>query len=166
MRLSLTLILTLLCLEIEAQQSYTDRLQQADRGRGFVKINQSLRIADLVNGVKRSSEAVSSSSEPREADYTRNSSAPRIKMNGYRIQIYSGGNTRKNKQMAENAGYRVRGILADEQVYTNFISPRWVCRVGDYRSYEEAYIDLQTLKSAGGFNDAVIVPSVVQVCVE
>lgn len=174
MRLTLTIILTLLCLNIGAQQNYTDRLQQVERGRGIVKLHQSARITELVNGVKHNDATTTATTATttatddaaRETDYTRVSSAPRVKMNGFRIQIYAGGNTRKHKQQAENAGYRVRGILAGQSVYTNFITPRWVCRVGDFRSYEEAYQNLQTLKSAGGFNDAVIVPSIVQVCIE
>ncbi|MBS5614010.1 MAG: SPOR domain-containing protein, partial [Prevotella buccalis] len=36
-----------------------------------------------------------------------------------------------------------------EPVYVHFYSPRWICRVGNYRSYEEAAHILKQVKGLG-----------------
>ena len=41
-------------------------------------------------------------------------------------------------------------------VYVHFYSPRWICRVGNYRTYEEAHQMLQNLRKLG-YNQASIV---------
>ena len=42
-------------------------------------------------------------------------------------------------------------------VYTSFISPRWLCRVGDFRSIEEADAMMRRLKATGMFKEVSIV---------
>ena len=167
MRIFSILTLLLLCLHCEAQQTFTDYIQSRGSRRGRVTLTQDAAIANLVNGAKAKRDvSVNDIIDEYGGESTSvHHSTQRIKMNGYRIQVYSGGNSRTSKREAEGAGYRARGILAGESVYTNFMSPRWVCRVGDYRSYEEAYRALTELKGAG-FRDAVIVKSKVQVPVD
>ena len=71
------------------------------------------------------------------------------KMMGYRVQAFAGGNSRKDRAKAESVKNRVKSILPGEPVYVHFISPRWTCRVGNYRSYEEASQVLHTIRAAG-----------------
>lgn len=57
---------------------------------------------------------------------------------GFRIQVYSGGNTREARQEAERAGHKVKAAFPDMPVYVHFYTPRWGCRVGNFRTYQEA----------------------------
>jgi hypothetical protein len=60
-------------------------------------------------------------------------------------------------------GNRVKSLFMDLSVYTHFSSPHWVCRVGDFRTYEEANEVFRQLKETGRFREAVIVRSKVNV---
>ncbi len=68
---------------------------------------------------------------------------------GYRVQVYAGGNSRADRQRAENIRERLKQELPNEPIYTHFYSPRWICRIGNYRSYEEAARMLDTVKKMG-----------------
>ncbi len=83
----------------------------------------------------------------------------KIRINGYRIQVFSGGNSRQAKQLALSMGNRVKTYFSDLKVYTHFQSPHWICRVGDFKTYEEANEVFQKLKETGNFQEAVIVKS-------
>ena len=78
------------------------------------------------------------------------------KTTGYRVQAFAGGNTRKDRQRAERTGNAMRQLLPGEEVYVRFYSPRWVCRVGNYRTYEEAYEKMQLIRKLG-YETATIV---------
>ena len=78
------------------------------------------------------------------------------KITGYRVQVYAGGNSRKDTQKAEQTGNQLRALFPLESVYVHFYSPRWICRVGNYRTYEEAHQMLQEVKKLG-YSAATIV---------
>ena len=78
------------------------------------------------------------------------------KINGYRVQAFAGGNQRKDKQKAEQVGNDIKQHFPDEPVYTHFYSPRWICRVGNYRTYEEAHEMLLNIRKLG-YTSATIV---------
>lgn len=78
------------------------------------------------------------------------------KINGYRVQVYAGGNSRADRQRAETARDKIKQTFPNEPVYVHFYSPRWICRVGNYRSYEEAAHILKQVKGLG-YNQASIV---------
>jgi len=78
------------------------------------------------------------------------------KINGYRVQAFAGGNQRKDKQRAEQVGSDIKQHFPDEPVYTHFYSPRWICRVGNYRTYEEAHEMLLNIRQLG-YTSATIV---------
>ena len=78
------------------------------------------------------------------------------KVNGYRVQAFAGGNTRKDRIEAEQTGDRIKASFPDAPVYVHFYSPRWICRVGNYRTYEEAHQMLVSLRKQG-FTQATIV---------
>lgn len=86
-----------------------------------------------------------------------------VKMAGYRVQVYAGNNTRKAKNEATHVASSVHENFPDVPIYTFFYSPRWLCRVGDFRSMEEAYSMLHKLKSTGKFHEATIVKDRVNV---
>ena len=78
------------------------------------------------------------------------------KINGYRVQAYAGGNSRKDRQQAESVGSQIKSSFPGVPVYVHFYSPRWICRVGNYRTYEEAHQMLLSLRRMG-FTEAVVV---------
>lgn len=71
------------------------------------------------------------------------------KVDGYRVQVYAGGNSRQAKEQAQKAGNAVKMAMPDQPVYVHFYSPRWICRIGNYRSYEEANKVLKQVKALG-----------------
>ena len=79
-----------------------------------------------------------------------------MKINGYRIQVYFGDNSRKGKTEARAAGLRFRNSFAELPVYVSFVSPHWLCRAGDFRTMEEASDVLRQIREMGIFPEAVI----------
>ena len=78
------------------------------------------------------------------------------KVMGYRVQAFAGGNSRKDRQQAEHVRNSIKSHYPNVPVYVHFYSPRWICRVGNYRTYEEAHQMLVSLRNLG-FDQATIV---------
>jgi len=78
------------------------------------------------------------------------------KINGYRVQVYAGGNSRDARIKAERIGREINALFPGEPVYVHFYSPRWICRMGNYRTYEEAHQRLRAVKNLG-YSSAIIV---------
>lgn len=72
-----------------------------------------------------------------------------VKVDGYRVQAFAGGNQRKDRQKAEQVGNTIKNNFPDEPIYVHFYSPRWICRVGNYRTYEEAHQMLLNIRKLG-----------------
>ena len=68
------------------------------------------------------------------------------KTTGFRIQVFSGGNSRTDRQKAEKAGTDMKRYFPNEPVYVHFYSPSWKCRMGNYRTQEEARVVLAQVK--------------------
>lgn len=75
---------------------------------------------------------------------------------GFRVQVFAGGNSRSDRQKAQNIGNDIKMNYPDQPIYVHFYSPRWICRVGNYRSYEEAHRMLLNVKRLG-YKQACIV---------
>lgn len=84
------------------------------------------------------------------------------KITGYRIQAYSGGNSRADREKANKIGDAIKMKYPDQPVYVHFYSPRWICRVGNFRSYSEAAKFLRSIK-AMGYSQACIVKGKINV---
>ena len=84
------------------------------------------------------------------------------KVNGYRVQAFAGGNSRTDRQKAQNIGDAIKMQFPEQPVYVHFYSPRWICRVGHYRTYEEAHAMLLELKKMG-YQQATIVKGKISV---
>ena len=78
------------------------------------------------------------------------------KVNGYRVQVFAGGNSRSDRIKAERTGSEIKGMFPGVPVYVHFYSPRWICRMGNYRTYEEASEVLRSVKQLG-YQSAIIV---------
>lgn len=71
------------------------------------------------------------------------------KTKGYRVQIYSGGNSRMDRMKAETAGATMKSNFPNEPIYVHFYSPSWKCRMGNYKSLDEARRILKQVKALG-----------------
>lgn len=71
------------------------------------------------------------------------------KVTGYRVQAFAGGNTRADKMKAQQAGNDIKMRFPDQPIYVHFYSPRWICRVGNYRSLGEAEKMLHAVRKMG-----------------
>ena len=71
------------------------------------------------------------------------------KVTGYRVQVYAGGNSRNDRLKAEQTGNNIKMKFPDQPVYVHFYSPRWICRMGNFRSLGEAQKVLAKVKALG-----------------
>ena len=78
------------------------------------------------------------------------------KINGFRVQVFAGGNSRNDRDKAERTGNEIKSLFPEEPVYVHFYSPRWICRMGNYRTYEEAHAILRSVRELG-YQSAIIV---------
>lgn len=110
--------------------------------------------ATVSSSTDTSSETFDSSDSP--IDYSKKIMKGGVKINGYRVQAFAGGNSRKDRIEAERVGDKIKANYPNEPVYVHFYSPRWICRVGNYRTYEEAHQMLLSVRKLG-FIQATIV---------
>jgi hypothetical protein len=164
-------------------QTFTQRLQkQPTAGQGSVTLHQSDSIDRLVNTTvlapkSTTTTKTSTTTQPNAATQPSTASRPATqterpqeivpdtlpkmirnghKVMGYRVQAFAGGNSRKDRQQAEQVRNSIKSHYPNVPVYVHFYSPRWICRVGNYRTYEEAHQMLVSLRDLG-FNQATIV---------
>ena len=78
------------------------------------------------------------------------------KVDGYRVQAYTGGNTRNDRIKAEQIRDQLKAAFPDQPIYTHFYSPRWICRMGNYRTFNEANSYCKKVK-AMGYKQACVV---------
>ena len=78
------------------------------------------------------------------------------KVNGYRVQVFAGGNQRKDRQQATRIGNEIKSLYPNLPVYVHFYSPRWICRIGNFRTYEEAHQVMTSIRKMG-YNAATVI---------
>jgi len=164
MKYTLATFVCLGTMNLCAQQTFTDRLQQTVDSAGRIVLHQDKSITDFVNGTVKATPI-----KKKQVDVTQHDSTSvavdsletgvTVKMNGYRIQVYFGDNSRKGKTEARAAGLRFKNYFPNHSVYVSFVSPHWLCRVGDFRTMEEASECLREIRAMGIFREAVIVRS-------
>lgn len=137
-------------------QDIVKSLERRVPGQGTVVVRQDSRIADLL-GKSPSASASSSSASAQAAAGTASGERKFIKTVGYRVQVYAGNNSRAAREEAMNMSSRVKEYFPEVPVYTHFTSPRWLCRVGDFRSIEEADAMMRKLRGTGIFKEVSIV---------
>ena len=107
----------------------------------------------VINGISTGDNSETDEANP---DLSKKVMRGGVKVNGYRVQAFAGGNSRKDRVQAEQIGNNIKSHFANVPVYVHFYSPRWICRVGNYRTYEEAHQMLVQLRNLG-YNQASIV---------
>ena len=111
-----------------AQSTFMDELESVVEDKGRITVERDSRLDSLI-GV-----------------CAQQISGEQIKATGYRIQVYAGNNTREAKVKAQEAESMVRASFPEQPVYTVFKSPRWLCTVGDFLYYEDAYNVMREMK--------------------
>ena len=71
------------------------------------------------------------------------------KVTGYRVQVYAGGNSRNDRLKAEQTGNTLKMKFPEQPVYAHFYSPRWICRMGNFRNLSDAQKVLIKVKALG-----------------
>ena len=152
MRYFLLLIGLCLGLSVSAQTNIVENLQVNRVGQGTVKIHQDSKISALLGAAYVKSE---DETEPKV-----------LKARGYRVQVYAGNNSRIARQEANDVAEQIRMEFPELPVYAFFQPPRWLCRVGDYRSIEEADASMRRLKATGKFKEVSIVREQINIPLE
>lgn len=173
-------------------QKFLDTLKQKAQGQGTVTVTQSKEIDELVNGRqnaapvapaaqptnanKETVETAVPKEKPTESITRREETSTETtvidtrkkvmrnsyKVNGYRVQVFAGGNTRNDRIKAEQIRDKMKAAFPDQPIYTHFYSPRWICRMGNFRSYDEANRILKKVKALG-YGQACIVKGKISV---
>ena len=134
------------------QKNIVDELQKQKTGEGTVTIFQDVRIGALLGSAYvKDVESL----EPQ-----------MLKARGYRVQVYAGNNSRIAREEANAVAEDIRKEFPELSVYAFFQPPRWLCRVGDYRSIEEADAAMRRLKATGKFKEVSIVREQINIPLE
>ena len=152
MRYFLLLIGLCLGLSASAQTNIVENLKTNRVGQGMVTIHQDDKISALLGAAYVKSE---DETEPKV-----------LKARGYRVQVYAGNNSRIARQEANDVAEQIRMEFPELPVYAFFQPPRWLCRVGDYRSIEEADASMRRLKATGKFKEVSIVREQINIPLE
>ena len=135
----LTVFLLLFTVLASAQQTTLVQVLERDvPGKGQVRIERDERLDSLIGVVSEAQ------------------SGTKIKAKGYRIQVFAGNNTRASKERANEVDRYLRSKYPDLPVHTEFRNPRWLCTVGDFLYYEEAYETLRKLKKETPYKGIII----------
>lgn len=144
MRYIFVIFFFLIGLSVSAQQNIVESLQRSRVGEGNVTVHQDPKITSLIGSIYTKGTVM--------ADQQKT-----LKAKGYRVQIYAGNNSRVARNEANSMAEKVKGEFPDIPVYAYFQPPRWLCRIGDFRSIEEADAVMRRLKATGIFKEVSIV---------
>ena len=134
-----------------AQSNIIESLQTRRAGEGVVTVHQDAQISGMIG--KRY--VLSPSEQPNV-----------LRTRGFRVQVYAGNNSRQARSQAYDVAAKVKEEFPDMPVYTYSQPPRWLCRVGDYKTMEEAHSAMRMLKATGVFKEVSIVREQINIPIE
>ncbi len=168
---------TIVCALDMSAQTYLEHLQTKETGKGQVVVVESPEIDRLVNGnapkdanakkqtatqektekaetahkttPQKSAHEESGNTDITSVSTNRHVAKNTYKVTGYRVQVFAGGNSRTDKSKAETTGSQIKALFPEQPVYVHFYSPRWICRMGNFRTYAEAEEMLKKVREAG-----------------
>ena len=114
-----------------AQNTIVDELQRVEQGRGTVRVNQPARLDSLMGKM----------------------AVKTTQVEGYRVMVYSGNNSRVARDEAHKWAKYMRDNFPGAEVYVVFESPIRSCQYGDYRTREEAEAVMYKLKATKKFRE-------------
>ena len=153
---------------LHAQTAYTEHLTKTGNGKGKVVLLQDPEITDIVNNTRKKAAAETTPAPPAKTGHessgttkpdgkaagheeeatAANVRRQRVRATGFRIQIFTGSNSHADKVKAYNIGEKCRKAFPMLSVYPRYYNPRWTCRVGDFKTREEAQIYAQKIRAA------------------
>ncbi|MBQ8655966.1 MAG: SPOR domain-containing protein [Prevotella sp.] len=161
-----------------AAQTFLDRLQTPVQGQGVVTVHQDSTIDRLVldptstvapnnnNGNTTTANNGNTTTANNGSTTTANNGSAMVttterqartsRKGVYKVQAYAGGNSRDARKQAQNVGNAIRSRYPHLNVTVHFYSPRWICNVGNFRTYEEAEAMLRNIKGMG-YRQALII---------
>lgn len=151
MKYLFTLLFLLAASMASAQRTIIESLQTQRPGEGIVNIHQDAYVASLI-GLRYVNNAATSNKT--------------LKARGFRVQVYAGNNSRVARNEATAVANKVKQEFPDMPVYTYFQPPRWLCRIGDFKSIEEAHVAMRKLKESGEFKEVAIVREQINIPIE
>ncbi len=181
-------LLFLLSFSPAGAQTFTERIQIIRAGQGVVTIHHDEAIDELVNGrheatqpqrqgnnnqQQRQQQPISQGQNRQQDDPDRQDvrqqsdsivTTPRRyrRVNGFKIQAFSGSDSRRDRQQAEHVRSELRTLFPGEEVTVHYNDPRWLCRMGNYATQAEAQEALAEVRRLG-FPSATIVRARVKV---
>lgn len=134
----ISILLLFTALASAQERTLVQELERDVPGKGQVRIESDVRLDSLIGTVSDAE------------------SGTKIKAKGYRVQVFSGNNTRQSKERANEVDKYIRSRYPDLPVHTEFKNPRWRCTVGDFLYFEEAYETLRKLKKETPYKGMII----------
>ena len=135
MRRTLVLFSMLFCvLCAGAQSNIINKIEDYVRGEGKVRIYQPDKLTGLM-GSMANTEAVVQQVE------------------GYRVLVYSGNNSRQAREEANEMAEYMRANYPGAEVYVVFEAPIRTCEYGDFRTREEAELLMYRLRATKKFKE-------------
>ena len=113
------------------QASIVEEIEKKKFGEGEVLIYQDSHLLYLLGSKEDKSEL--------------SSDGDALHVLGYRVQVFSGNSQRASKEEASRKQQLIRGYDSELTTYISYKSPFWRLRVGDFRSYEEAFLFMKQL---------------------
>ena len=189
MKQFVTLLIMILCSTFTANaQNYLDHLKKKEPGKGVVTVNQSKAIDELVNGkqvIPQDDKTKTTPQKKEKEPETQHKQGPdSLKKAEPQHREATRENAHvNNAQKAENKNeeketpvvdmrkkvmrksYKVNQLkvhFPEQPVYVHFYSPRWICRMGNFRSLAEAQKILAKVRSLG-YRQACLVKGLITV---
>lgn len=145
-RISIALIaLTLVAIKGNAQSETTDSLTiiQQIEAPGNINVSIPAGLEKLLSHDNAPEVSNEEDSETKSAGQSK--ASVRV---GYRIQVFDDNNVRTAKHEAQNRKRQIEARFPEYKVYTQFNSPYWRVKAGDFRTRSEAEAALAAIRSA------------------
>lgn len=135
MKRVLVLLSMLFCvLYAGAQSNIISEIERFSFGEGKVRINQPEKLIDLMGSMANVDGEVK-------------------QVEGYRVLVYSGNNSRQARDEANAMAEYMRKNYPGAEVYVVFESPIRTCEYGDFRTREEAELLMYRLRATKKFKE-------------
>lgn len=140
----------LFCIHSYAQQnkSIVNELNTYKPQQGRIIIYQDDAVAKMLGQNVILSSSSSSQNQLSTNKLDENSTGDHtVRTRGYRIQIYSGNDQRRSKNIAESRRNQIKSAYPNMDVSISYSSPVWRVRAGSFKTRAEADQALKEMKS-------------------
>ena len=117
-----------------AQSNIVAEIESYTRGEGKVRITQPEKLTNLMGSMANADGEVK-------------------QVEGYRVLVYSGNNSRQARDEANAMAEYMRKNYPGAEVYVVFESPIRSCEYGDFRTREEAELLMYRLRATKKFKE-------------